>query len=152
MFNVPSQDLPRARELARRSMVLLRCLARVAGEGIHHLTVVLATEDETCGDVMCVQGQCLIDGPVLNEDDANDPIVFVAFLLGATATGVNAMLAARTMDLDGGVRFMSWMISDLVAHPATAEQSHIAYCIAEERDPSDPVPPAVTFMDAPALV
>ncbi|MFI1458777.1 hypothetical protein [Streptomyces roseus] len=151
MFDSPSRDLSAARELARRSMILLRSLARAAGEGPHHLTVVLATEEETCDDVTCVEGQCIIDGPVLSEDDSNDPVVFVAFLLATTTTGVNAMLAARTMSWDGRVRFMSWMVSDLAAFPATAEQSHVAYCIAEDRDLSDPLPPAVTFVDAPTL-
>ncbi|WP_328618804.1 hypothetical protein [Streptomyces sp. NBC_00354] len=146
MFNFPSHDVLAARELARRSMVLLRSLARVAGEGVHHLTVVLATED-----VECIEAECIIDGPVLSEDDENDPVVFAALLLATTATGVNAMLATRTMGPDGGVRFMSWMVSDLAAFPATAAQSHIAYCIAEDRDLSDPLPPAVSFVDAPAL-
>ncbi|WP_030874037.1 hypothetical protein [Streptomyces sp. NRRL F-2747] len=144
MFDFPSHLV--TRELARRSMVLLRSLARVAGDGVHHLTVVLATED-----VECIEGECIIDGPVLSENEENDPLLFVGFLLAATTTGVNAMLATRTMGLDGGVRFMSWMISDLAAFPATAAQSHMAYCITEDRDLSDPLPPAVSFVDAPAL-
>lgn len=151
MINFPSRDPPAARELARRSVTLLRSLARVAGEGMHHLTVVLATEDEV-GEMGCVEGQCIIEGPVLSEDDKDDPVVFIGFLLAATTTGVNAMLAARTLGADGGVRFMSWTVCDLAAYPATAEQSHVAYCIAENSDLCDPVPPAVTFVDAPALV
>ncbi|WP_331726150.1 hypothetical protein [Streptomyces sp. NBC_01276] len=150
MINFPSHDLPAARELARRSMTLLRSLACAAGEGMHHLTVVMPTKEEN-GRIGCVEAQCLIDGPVFNEDDENDPVTVIALLLAATTTGTSAMLAARSLDADGGVRFMSWMVRDLTAHPATAEQSHVAYCVSEDIDLCDPVPPAITFVDAPAL-
>ncbi|MFI8266715.1 hypothetical protein [Streptomyces sp. NPDC085665] len=146
MTDFPASDLSIARILARRSMTLVRSVARAAGEGLHHLTVVLATA-EGVGEA-----QCLITGPVPDEDDPNDPLVSVAFLLTGTTMGADAMLAARTLEPDGGVRFMSWMISDLTARPATAEQSHVAYCIAEDRDLCDPLPAGVTLVDAPVLV
>ncbi|MEU9304946.1 hypothetical protein [Streptomyces sp. NPDC048269] len=148
MTDLPASD-PRAldrRKLARRSMILVRSIARAAGEGVHHLTVALATPAQYG------QAECIIDGPVPNEDDPNDPLVKVAFLLAVTTTGLNAMLVTRTMHWDGTVTFMSWMISDLTAYPATADQSRIAYAIGEDRDLTDPAPPGVMFVDAPELV
>ncbi|MFD9729803.1 hypothetical protein [Streptomyces sp. NPDC059072] len=146
MTDFPVSDLSTARVLARRSMTLVRSVARAAGEGLHHLTVALVTA-EGVGEA-----QCLITGPVPDEDDPNDLLVAVAFLLVGTTMGAKAMLAARTMEPAGGVRFMSWMVSDLAAHPATAEQSHVAYCIAEDRDLWDPLPAGLTIVDAPALI
>ncbi|MFD8986407.1 hypothetical protein [Streptomyces sp. NPDC059564] len=144
MNEFPTSGSDFARTLARRSMILVRAVGRAAGEGLHHLTVVQATLDGVA------EAQCIITGPVPNEDDANDPLVHVAYMLAGTAMGVSAMLAARTLDPQGEVRFMSWMVRDLVAYPATAEQSVMAYCISEDRDLTDPLP-GVTFVDAPVL-
>ncbi|MFD9413068.1 hypothetical protein ACFWBN_39645 [Streptomyces sp. NPDC059989] len=147
MTDFPTSDRSNAaRILARRSMTLVRAVARAAGEGLHHLTVVLATPDEFS------EAECIINGPVPDESDANDPLVYAAYTLAVTTTGVNAMLAARTMHPDGTVRFMSWMISDLTAYPATAEQSRVAYCIGTDRDITAPLPPSLSIVDAPALV
>ncbi|MER7468922.1 hypothetical protein [Streptomyces sp. NPDC097981] len=133
-----------ARLLARRTMTLVRSLARAAGEGTHHLTVVLAHPSGFA------HAECLIEGPVPNEDDPHDPLAEAAYLLAVTTMGVSAMLLARSLRTDGTVTFMSWMVRDLTAYPATAEQSRSAYAIGEDR-PAD-ASLAMTFMDAPELV
>ncbi|MFJ2753651.1 hypothetical protein [Streptomyces sp. NPDC087297] len=133
-----------ARVPARCSMDLVRALARAAGDGLHHLSVVLSTP-EGVG-----RAECVISGPVPNEGDENDPLAYLAFLLAQTATGASAVLVARTLDSNGEVTLMSWMVRDIAAYPATAEQSVIAYCIDEDYDLTDLVP-GVTFVDAPAL-
>ncbi|MGW1521456.1 hypothetical protein [Streptomyces sp. NPDC002287] len=132
------------RTLARRSMTLIRAVARAAGEGLHHLTVI------TLAPGVVAEAECVITGPVPNEDDPNDPLVRVAYLLTWTAMGAKAMLVARTLGPQGEVMYRSWAVSSLTAHPATAEESIVAYCIGENRDITDPVP-GVTFVDAPVL-
>ncbi|MFB9592601.1 MULTISPECIES: hypothetical protein [Streptomyces] len=125
-------------------MTLIRAVARAAGEGLHHLTVVSLAP----GGV--AEAECVITGPVPNEDDPNDPLAYVAYLLAGTAMGAKAMLVARTLHPQGEVTYRSWAVSDLIAKPATAEESLIAYCIGENRELTDPVP-GVTFVDASAL-
>ncbi|MGW0754715.1 hypothetical protein [Streptomyces sp. NPDC002587] len=132
------------RTLSRRSLTLLRSIARAAGEGIHHLTVVLVATNGIG------EAECIIEGPALDEDTPNESVVKTAYMLAGTVLGP-AMVALRTMDPDGTVTFMSWAVFELVAHPATAEQSHMAYCTGEDRDLTDPLP-LMTFVDAPALI
>lgn len=138
------QTSQHGRTLARRSMTLIRAVARAAGEGLHHLTVVSLAPRGVA------EAECVITGPVPNEDDPNDPLIYVAYLLAGTAMGAKAMLVARTLDPQGEVTYRSWAVSDLNACPATAKESIVAYCIGENRDLTDPVP-GVTFVDAPAL-
>ncbi|AYV32308.1 hypothetical protein EES41_36735 [Streptomyces sp. ADI95-16] len=130
--------------LARRSVGLVRSIARAAGEGAHHLTVVLVASDGAD------QAECTITGPVLDESTPDEALVQTAFLLAGTTIGGMAMTVLRTVGLDGTVTLMSWAVRDLVARPATAEQSRIAYRISED-DFAGPSP-EVTFVDAPALV
>ncbi|MFJ2753623.1 hypothetical protein [Streptomyces sp. NPDC087297] len=133
-----------ARILARCSMDLVRGLAQAAGDGLHHLSIVLSTPDGVD------RAQCLVGGPVPNEDEDNEPLTGLAYLLAQTATGAGAVLVARTLNPKGEVSLMSWVVQDIVAHPITAEQSVIAYCIGEDRELTDLVT-GVTFVDAPAL-
>lgn len=131
--------------LARRSAALLRSIARAAGDGVHHLTVVLVS---SAGPA---EAECIITGPLLDEDNPDDAMVKTAFALAGTGMGARGMAVLRTLDADGTVTFRSWAVCDLVALPATADQSHIAYCLCEDRDLMDPLP-LVTFVDAPALI
>lgn len=146
MTDVPAFDMDDFNPalLARRTMNLVRSVARAAGEGHHHLTVIGIWGNRYREAV------CFIDGPVPNEDDENEELLEAAGVLATTTMGANAMLAARTMRPDGAVTFMSWKVKDLMAQPATAEQSRIAYTLGEGG--FDGTEPAVTFVDAPALV
>ncbi|GLW04718.1 hypothetical protein ABZ667_43120 [Streptomyces lavendulae] len=137
-------DRNHPRVVARRAMNMVRALARAAGDGLHHLTVMQPTP------VGVAEAECIITGPVFDESDESDPLTKVAYLLATTSFGVGAVLIARTLDGQGDVRFMSWMVRDVTAYPATASQSVIAYCMSEDRDLTDPVR-GVTFVDAPSL-
>ncbi|MEU7510345.1 hypothetical protein [Streptomyces lavendulae] len=143
--SMPARDF--ARLLARRSMNMVRALALAAGDGVHHLSVT-----QPIPDGRIAEADCLIVGPAVPEesDGPDDPVAKVAYLLGTTAFGGSAMLIAQTLNEQGEVRFMSWMVHDLIAYPATADQSVIAYCISADRDLTDPVS-GVTFVDAPSL-
>ncbi|MGW2990099.1 hypothetical protein [Streptomyces goshikiensis] len=122
----------------------MRSIARAAGEGAHHLTVVLVSSDGAD------QAECTFTGPVLDESTPDEALVQTAFLLAGTAMDGMAMTVLRTVGPDGTVTLMSWAVRDLIARPATAEQSRIAYRISEG-DFTGPSP-EVTFVDAPALV
>lgn len=111
---------------------------------IHHLTVAQVVPDGID------EAECIIEGPGLDEDTPNESVVKAAYMLAATVSAP-AIVAVRTMDADGTVTFMSWAVFELVALPATAEQSHVVYGIGEDRDLTDPLP-HVTFVDAPALI
>lgn len=130
--------------LARRTMNLVRAVARAAGEGYLHLTVVGVWEDHYR------EVECFIDGPVPDESEPNEALAETAGVLATTTMGARAMLTTRTMRTDGAVTFMSWMVSDLKAHPATADQSRTAYRMCEGDGPDLPEP-AMSFVDAPAL-
>ncbi|MFG2716656.1 hypothetical protein ACGFX2_40020 [Streptomyces goshikiensis] len=130
--------------LARRSVGLVRSFARAAGEGAHHLTVVLVAPEGAD------QAECMFMGPVLDESTPDEGLVQTAFLLAGTTIGGMAMTVLRTVGPDGTVTLMSWAVRDLVARPATAEQSRIAHRIGED-DFTGPSP-EVTFVDAPALL
>lgn len=130
--------------LARRTMNLVRAVARAAGEGYHHLTVV------GLWDNFYRECECFVDGPVPNENEPNEALVETAGVLATTTMGARAMLSTRTMHPNGAVTFMSWMVRDLKAHPATAEQSRTAYRMSEGDGPGLPEP-AMSFVDAPAL-
>ncbi|GAA3239581.1 hypothetical protein [Streptomyces lavendulae] len=145
MTDLPTFDRNHPRVVARRTMDMVRALARAAGDGLHHLTVMQPTPYGSVDEA-----ECIITGPVFDESDENDPLTKVAYLLATTSLGGGAVLIARTLDEQGGVRFMSWMVRDVTAYPATASQSVIAYCMSEDRDLTDPVP-GVTFVDAPSL-
>ncbi|MBT2610575.1 hypothetical protein J7I97_20455 [Streptomyces sp. ISL-87] len=131
--------------LALRSAALMRSIARAAGEGAHRLLVVLVTLDGVD------EVECTITGPVLDEETPGEAVVKTAALLARTATGGMAMVVLRTTGRDDTVAVMSWAVSDLTARPATAEQSHIAHCISENSDYTDPAT-GITFVDAPALI
>ncbi|MFD3558017.1 hypothetical protein ACFWWA_38880 [Streptomyces goshikiensis] len=122
----------------------MRSIARAAGEGAHHVTVVLVASDGAD------QAECMFMGPVLDESTPDEGLVQTAFLLAGTTIGGMAMTVLRTVGTDGTVRLMSWAVRDLVARPATAEQSRIAHRIG--KDDFTSMSPEVTFVDAPALV
>ncbi|MEV6689499.1 hypothetical protein AB0N28_29915 [Streptomyces sp. NPDC051130] len=131
--------------LVRRSAALMRSIAGAAGEGTHRLSVVLVSLHRAD------EAECTFTGPVLDETTPDAGVVKTAFLLAQTTNGAMAMVVLRSTDPHGAVTVMSWAVSELVAHPATAAQSRIAHCISEGRDDTDP-DPGVTFADAPALI
>ncbi|THA44654.1 hypothetical protein [Streptomyces sp. A1136] len=130
--------------LARRSVDLVRSIAKVAGEGAHHLFVALVNLDGVR------EAECTITGPVLDDQTPDDAVAKAAFLLAGTVCCGTAMVILRTVGPDGQATVMSWAVNDLTARPGTAEQSRMAHCISEDRDDMAPTP-GFRFVDAPAL-
>ncbi|MFD3328631.1 hypothetical protein [Streptomyces sp. NPDC058701] len=138
-----------AASLARRTMNLLRAVARAAGEGSHRLSITLLTASREVH-----RDQCLITGPVLDEEDEASALPSVAMLLARTGLMPDDALAMvilyKTNPDDDTVSVMSWAVAELTALPASATQSIQAYHADEERDITD-WDPNLTFVDAPAL-
>ncbi|MGG8408243.1 hypothetical protein ACM614_17385 [Streptomyces sp. 12297] len=128
-----------------RAVALMKAIARVAGEGPHHLSVTLmsAAGVETA--------DCTITGPVLDDQTQEWAVAEAGTLLARSAYHGMAMVVLNSGQADGTVTVRSWGVFDLVPIPGSAEQTKLAHCITEDRDMDSPAP-GFHFVDAPELV